>query len=158
MPATIWRILNVKLMQPPETESVVNLLELLWEKFIKSCQVNLFLAGSSHSKPQPPAARLLGETVYSCVTGRYWEGVGGRGMKQHNNKTKNKILLYVSSGISDLTLGHWDEGRSCVWGPFVPIGRGSSLERSWRLVGPQLWSWKELDWLNRYFYPYFHAV
>ena len=137
--------LNVKPMQPPE--NVVNLLKLLWEKFMKSCQVNLFLAGFSLKKPQPPAARLLGETVYSCVTGRYWEW--GEGEVWSNTITKQKTRFYYMSvviycsGISDLTLGHWDEGRSCVWGPFVPIGRGSSLERGWRLV---LTSVVELEW------------
>ena len=52
---------------------------------------------------------------------------------------------------------HWErhEGRSFVWGPFVPIGRGSSLERGWRRTllcrhqersSVALWSakWREL--------------
>ena len=149
MPATIWQLLNVKLMQPPETENAVNLLKFLWEKFVKSCRVKLFQASFSLLKPQQPVSQATWrDRIQLC--NRQILGVGEwEGEVWSNTITKQKTRFYYMSvviycsGISDLTLGHWDEGRSCVWGPFVPIGRGSSLERGWRLV---LTSVVELEW------------
>ena len=150
--------LNMKLMQPSETENVINLLKFLWEKFMKSCQVNLFLAVFSLLKPQQPVSQATWrDRIQLC--NRQILGVGEwEGEVWNNTITKQKTRFYYMSvviycsGISDLTLGHWDEGRSCVWGPFVPIGRGSSLERGWRLVLTSVveleWAWIDRKYVN----------
>ena len=49
MPATVWHTLNMKYVQWPETETV-NLLKFVWKKWWN--QLNIFLAGFIHLKPQ----------------------------------------------------------------------------------------------------------
>ena len=49
MPATVWQTLNMKHTHSGNGNQV-NLLKLVWGKFVKSHQVNLFLAGFSYSE------------------------------------------------------------------------------------------------------------